>query len=708
MNILCLDEKKIFVLQTPNTTYVMGVDDDGVLCHIYWGDKISDISHFSLSHPNSQWLQHMGDNYAYTPEYPADGRLAFEEPCIDVEFTDGVKGTRLIYDGYTVKEEKNTSTLSVRLKDEHYPLTVVLHYTLYRNLDLIQRNAVIENTGTEEIVVTEMKSAAVYVPCKHTYTLTHFAGNWGAEYQPYKADITQSKIVLENRRGTASDHQHVPFFMLNEKDAADETYGEVWFGTLVWSGNFRIIVENNQAGQVSVTAGISSYHTTVRLMPCESFETPALVVGYTNGGYEKVSKILYDYQRDYLMPPLGSRYEAIPVIYNSWYPFEFRIDQDNILGLIEKCREIGIELFVIDDGWMRGRTDDLQGLGDWYADEKRFPKGLKYISEQVKKAGLKFGLWVEPEMVNERSQLYKDHPDWILQYKTREKTPSRNQYVLNLAREDVFEFVLDTVERLITENDLDYLKWDMNRYISEAGWDGASEKEQEEIYIRYTRNLYRVWETISQRHPDVLLEDCASGGGRSDYGMLRYCNRINRSDNSDPVDVLKLHEGFSFLFQPKIAGGAGNISASPNNMNGRVTPLKYRAHIGMTGAMSVGINLLTASAQECDELKKYITEFKEIRKVTHNAYVYRLYSAFRSPFVVWQYVSFDGSSSVVFAFGNGLNWRTGLPKIRLRGLIPDKKYIMDGVEYSGEYLMNFGIEIKLQGDYDSAVVRINV
>lgn len=708
MSILILNDKKTFILNTKSSTYAMGVDNDGVLLNIYWGRKLLEPSELKIKHPTlKDWVGNTEINYEYMPEFPGKGGLTFEESCIDVTFSDGVRDIRLKYSEFEVSETDTTETLKILLKDEYYHIQAELVYVLYKNLDLISRYAEIINTGKEKIVIHSLKSAAVYLPYGKEYSLMHMRGNWGMEFQREITDIPYGKSVFETRRGSSSGPHHVPFFAAFEKNTANETYGDVWYGVLHWSGNFKITAEKNQANMVSVTAGINDWATTITLNSGESFLCPKLTIGFSDGGFEKITESVYDFQLDFITPR-SKAYLQRPVIYNSWYPYLFDVQRDNMLAFLDKCKYVGAELFVIDDGWMKNRDDQYAGLGDWFEDKKKFPNGIREISDASHEKGLKFGLWFEPEMVSPISELANEHPDWILSYPTREKTPMRDQYILNLANDEVMEFVWNTADRLISENNLDYIKWDMNRYISEPGYLGGSAEDNEMLYVKYTQNLYKVWDRINKKYPDCLLECCAHGGARTDFGMVEYSDRMNRSDNADPVDVLKLNEGFTFLYLPKTAGGAGNISASPNNINGRVTPLDYRAHIGMTGAMSIGINLLKISSEETDAIKEYVAQFKEIRKITHDAYVYRIYSVLEKPYTVWQYTKRDRKDAIVFAFGNGLNWKQRIPPLKLRGLIPDNKYEVEGYGvFSGDTLMNVGIEIELFGDYASKVIRIN-
>jgi alpha-galactosidase len=371
-----------------------------------------------------------------------------------------------------------------------------------------------------------------------------------------------------------------------------------------------------------------------------------------------------------------------------------------VVTALNKIKEIGAELFVIDDGWFTNRIDDRRALGDWQACKDRFPNGLGVISDKAHEAGLLFGLWVEPEMINEDSELYSLHPDWVLQYETRPMSKMRSQMVLDITKPEVYEFCKNMLDRVITEYKLDYLKWDMNRYIAETGKDS-------DFFVKYTQALWGLYKHIRYTYPSLLIENCAHGGARSDYGMMPYSDRINRSDNSDPVDVLKLHEGFSTYILPRYAGGAGNVATSPNGQNGRVTPLKFRAHLGMTGSMSVGFDLLTAKKEDIEGIKEYIKYYKTIRPMLHSSYLYRISSALDNGIAIWQYTARDRSKAVVFIFAHGVRWGEGMESIKLIGLKPNSRYEINGKTYSGDTLMKYGYYIrKPSGDYYSEIIEV--
>lgn len=695
--------RRMFHIQTAEMSYLCSIGQDNRLVHRYWGSRLKDTE--DLGELSQDWpVQDAGcSDHGYIPvplEYRAQEPHTFDEPAVRVRFADGVTGARLVYKAHRLEE----NSLTITLAEETYPLEVELRYALYGDLPILSRSARFYNGGAGEIVLEKMASATVCLPDEPFWRLTHFAGRWGREYQRQETRLSQGKMVLENNRGLCAAHQLTPFFALDARGEATQTQGEVYYGALCWSGDFKITCERNDRGMLAVTAGVGETDTAWVLHERESFSTPQLLLGYSGRGFERMSETLYDLQYDYLCPRGKIDLER-PVLYNSWYPYEFSLTEGNLLGLMERAAALGVELFVVDDGWMPGRTNDRAGLGDWVADPRRFPRGLSPLAERCHQLGMGFGLWIEPEMVNPDSALFREHPDWVLGETTRPRTLARNQYVLNFARDDVRDYAIACIDRLIDEYRLDYLKWDMNRYIGETGWPGAPAEKRAELRIRYIRNVYAVWEHMNRKYPHVLYENCAGGGGRTDFGMAAYADRINRSDNADPVDVLLLHEGFATLFLPKMAGGAGNISPSPNGMNGRVTPLDFRMKVGMMGSLSIGINLLQAPEGELEALKKCVAKFKRLRADLQNSYVYVIASLREGPYAVFQYVNRARTAFTVFAFGHGLHFRDAVPRLRLRGLRPEATYIRerDGLRARGDALMNGGIHVALHGDYEAVV-----
>lgn len=706
MNIYYQEENKFFHLYTAGMSYVFGVAPDDRVYHLYWGKPLHDnASIIPLARETLiPYTASRGVDYNTAVDYelsalePGD----YTDPVLQLIQPDGVRSLRLIFHRYEILKDE----LVVYLLDKVYPVEVEMHYKGYGDLPLLSRWIVIRNNGNGKIIMEAVKSASWYVPRGVDYRLTHLSGNWGSEYTKNQLMLTQARTVLQNNRITCAAAQQTPFFALDPMGKATETDGELYFGVLHWSGNFNITIERQYNRRVSVVGGINEQDSRYNLQPGESFSAPMFTAGFVSSGFERMSEVFYDWQFDYLMPR-GKSFDKAhafrPVIYNSWYPYLFDVREDNCIALIEKCAPLGIELFVIDDGWMPKRVDDRAGLGDWFADPVRFPHGMSAVADACHSKGMMFGIWVEPEMVNPDSNLFRAHPDWIIGDPTRPATLQRNQLVLNLARDDVRDWAIDWLCRLIGDFKLDYLKWDMNRYVTENGWPDAPIEEKQSLSIRYTRNLLRIWEVLNKRFPDVLFENCASGGGRSDFGMVAYADRINRSDNADPVDVMVLHEGFTMLFVPKTAGGAGNIAPERHHIHNRPTPLDFRIHWGMTGSMSIGINLLTADQETMEKLKDGIAEFKRLRADLQDAYVYRIASATEHPYAIFQYVRRDRKTFTLFAFAHGMrNWDLAMPRFRMRGLLPDAVYrCEDGRQMTGEALMNIGISVSLKGDFDS-------
>jgi len=708
MKIQYSESLKVFHLNAGRMSYAFGLTDDNRMLHLYWGAELRGFE--SLKPLAEEVLVSCSDTAGVDSrkslnfELPTREPWDYGDPVLWALHPDGERGLRLVYQSHRIEGDH----MIVIARDACYPVEVEMHYRGWGDLPLLSRWVVVKNLGDAPLEMMALKSAAWHLPSGLDYRLTHLSGDWGCEYTRNQLMLTQSRIVLQNNRVTCSAAQQTPFFALDLDGASTETAGDVFFGLLHWSGDFAITIEQQHGKRVSVTGGINDFDSSYRLQPGESFETPWFTGGYSDRGFEHMSESLYDWQLDHLMPrgkATDKAHAVRPVIYNSWYPYLFDVREDNCLALIEKCAPLGVELFVIDDGWMPKRVNDRAGLGDWIPDKARFPHGMGVISRACHDRGMLFGLWVEPEMVNPDSDLYRAHPDWVIHSATRPMALQRNQLVLNLARDDVRDWAIAWLDDLIDSYQLDYLKWDMNRYVSENGWPDAPVEERQSLAIRYTRNLMTIWKHLNEKHPDVLFENCASGGGRSDFGMVPYADRINRSDNADPVDLMVIHEGFSMLFVPKTAGGAGNIAPAAHHIHNRKTPLPFRVHWGMTGSMSIGINLLTASEEDMETLRQAVLDFKRLRSDLQDSYVYRVASATKHPYAVFEYVRRDRRAFTAFAFGHGLRcWDLKLPRFRMHGLIPEGVYeCEDGRRMTGDALMNIGIPLPMKGDYASVM-----
>ncbi len=676
-------KSRAFVIETQNSSYIFALNGRGVPIHVYYGERLKFPEEMTLrsTDDNERFTQSV-KSFEYKQEYVTFGRGVYDEEGIKLRYSDDVSDVELRYKDHSVDGD----VLRLTLCDEIYSLEVTLVYRVYEELDMIERYSVITNRG-RKLTVENAASANVYLPSFRDYEVMTFSGSHMREYTPQYDTVPNGKLVFETRRTACAGPHHVPFFTVTDKETpCTEDSGVLYYGMLKYSGNFRTVFEKNHSGTVKITTGINFHNAEIELSSGESFTTPAAIFGYSSSGVCGMRRSIYDLEYEKLA--MRSNIEKpFPLIYNSWYPFSFGIEEERLLRLIDKVADLGAELLVIDDGWMQGRKDDKAGLGDWYPDKERFPNGLLPISRRAHEKGLLFGLWVEPEMINESSALCKEHPEWVLGYETREKSYTRCQLVLNFAREDVYDFAEKTVDRLIEENELDYLKWDMNRYVAEKD-------TSRDFEIKFTQNVMRLYRHVRQKYPRLLIENCAHGGARADFGLFEYCDRINRSDNADPVDVLKLHEGFSMMFPPRYAGGAGNIAPSPYKVaHDRTSPLDYRAFLGMTGSMSVGFDILTASDETIEKTKEMIKYYKTIRPILHNSYFYPLSSFAKSKTAIWQYTERNGSNAVLFVFAHGLIAGDQVKNVRLRGLVPDMLYEINGRRVSGDTLMKYGLDL---------------
>lgn len=687
-------ERRVFSFDCEEMSYAIAITDDGRLTNLYWGNAVPNISDY-----DDVRSRLVGDIDPYfgmmtRPEYRSGEAFDYGLPCLRATQANGAQTLRMRYVSHTIEKD----TLRITERDEFYPIEVELVYKTWGELPLIGRTAIIRNLGKEQIRLDSAKSACFHLPDCRKWRLTHYAGHNSSEYQRMRQNVTQSRIELQTNRLTMSGAQTVPFFALDENGSATETAGEIFFGVLHWSGDFQITIDNQYGNFCNVVGGVSDFTAQIPLKAGESFEMPMFTAGFSGRGFERMSEIFYDWQFDYILPRGDKKDKAhgiFPIISNSWYPYLFDVTEEKLLSLIPKVKYVGAELLVIDDGWMPRRVNSKAGLGDWIADPEKFPNGLCAISDACHDAGLLFGMWVEPEMVNPDSDLYRAHPDWILAEPERERSLFRTQCILDMSRDDITDWAIEWLDKLIIDAKLDYLKWDMNRSVSEIGLYSRDRG----VCVKYIKNVMRIWEHLNERFPDLLLENCAAGGGRADFGMVAMADRINRSDNADPVDVMKLHEGFTTFFVPKLAGGAGNIAPAPYRRS-RSAPLEYRINLGMTGSMSIGIDLLKASEEELEKLKKATEAFKPIRQNLQNSYVYRIASAWDNPYAIFEYCTRDRSSFTVFAFGHGLNrWDYHMPNFRMRGLIPDAIYECDGIQMTGSALMNIGIKLSLMPEY---------
>ena len=697
-------ESKLFFIETAHTSYVFGVNEHGALQNVYWGGKIARDADFKTPHTFENHASFDSRDGMTPEEYPGWGGMQYAEPCIKATFADGVRDLALRYVSHQIAGD----TVAIRLKDIGYNLEVEAIYRAYPANDVIERHVSITNKMTTAVTLESAQSAVWYLPAGESYRLSHLSGRWAGETQLTREPIGPGRKVLESRRGTTS-HEANPWFAIDE-GSADEEHGRVWFGTLGWSGSWKMVFEETPHGRTGVTGGFNDFDFGYVLQPEQSLVTPPFYAGFTEGGFGESSRLLHRFLREQILPDhLGSPHPR-PVLYNSWEATTFNVNEAGQTALAEKAAKLGVELFVMDDGWFGQRNDDHRGLGDWTVNPQKFPNGLGGLIGAVNKLGMKFGLWVEPEMVNPDSDLYRAHPDWAMHFPGRPRTEARNQLILNMARDDVREHIFTVLDKLLSENHIEFLKWDMNRNFSEPGWAEAPAGAQKEIWVKYVENVYQIIDRLRAGHPGVEIESCSGGGGRVDLGILRRVDQVWTSDNTEAFDRLPIQEGFSQAYAAKVM--MAWVTDVPN-MNGRSVPLKFRFLSAMQGSLGIGANLNRWQAPDSDLATRMVAAYKSIRETVQQGNLYRLLSPREGSVTANEYVSADGKQAVLFAFLHSQQFRRTVPAIALRGLDADAVYRIRTIDdkmadrtetISGAALMRRGVTLRLAGDYDSTML----
>lgn len=680
-----------WVIETNSTGYAIGINAMGLLAHRYWGTRLPRPTDYPPPLAFPGWASFNGPGQVVPEEYPAPSGLKYIDPCLKLTFSDGTRDTVLLFEEASVQEEE----LTLRLRDAQFPLRVNLHYRAYPAFDLIERWVTVENLGSQPVTLERVFSAQWHLPRFGQYRLTHLSGKWLDENHLQREFLKPGLKVLESRRITTSHHAS-PWFAI-DRGTADEEQGEVWFGALAWSGNWKITAEVTDFESTRLNIGLNDWDFAWRLQPGEVFTTPPAFAGYTKSGFGAASRLLHDFIRHSVLPhgPLTHK-----VLYNSWEATTFDVDVESQTHLAELAAEMGIELFVVDDGWFQGRNADNAGLGDWWPDPAKFPEGLQPLIRKVNELGMDFGLWIEPEMVNPDSDLYRAHPDWVIHFPSRPRTEARNQLILNLARPDVQEYLIETIDRLLRENNIAFIKWDMNRNVSEPGWPDAL-GDPRELWVRYVQGVYRVWGELRRRHPNVIWQSCSGGGGRADLGILRLADQVWVSDNTEATARLKIQEGFSCIFPASVMEAWVTDAASE-----RIS-LDFRFHVAMCGALGVGGHLLHWSPEERQQAAHWIALYKEIRPLVQLGDQFRLLSPQQSPFSAVQYMNKDRSEGVLFVFRTHIPEPVMLPPVRLRGLDETSLYTVEGEPEprSGLAWMEQGVLVMLS-DFSSTILRI--
>ena len=703
-------QTKVFRLDGGGVTYAFGVNDANELQPVYWGRAVSLQDGFAAARKLPEAASFDSTANTTPNEFAGWGGGLYIEPALKVSFPDGNRDLVLHYVTHRIAGD----TLTVTVKDLERAIEVELQYTIDPATGIVGRSAVIENKTAKPILIEAAAAATWNLPQGTDYSLRYLTGRWAGEWHLQKQAVLPGEVVLQSKRGSTG-HQNNPWFAIERGDHPDEESGDVWFGALAWSGSWRITVEQDQLQQIRVTGGFNPFDFGYKLLPGAELKTPVFYGGYSHAGIGEASRILHRFELTKILPQ-APKPKLRPVIYNSWEATEFHVDMPGQSALADKAASLGVERFVMDDGWFGQRKDDHAGLGDWYVNKDKFPQGLKPLIDHVHSLGMDFGLWVEPEMVNPDSDLYRKHPDWVLNFPGRPRTEQRNQLVLNLARKDVRDYVYAFLDNILAHNEIAFLKWDYNRNWSEPGWPAVAPDEQKEVYVEYTRNLYSVLADLRKKYPNVEIESCSGGGGRVDLGILGHTDEVWPSDNTDPFDRLSIQNGFTYAYTPGVM--MAWVTDSPSWANNRSTTVAYRFLSSMQGGLGVGANLNKWTASDFATAKELIAYYKTIRETVQHGSLYRLISpGGGSEQSVTESVSTDTKQAALFAFLHSSTMGYPYPRVFLKGLDEEAIYKVTPIAgalrqgtptaASGRYWMSHGVDVELRGDLQAAAFRFD-
>ena len=696
---------RVFRMDAADVTYVLGVNEQEQVQTLYWGKRLSLSDAFPSAHSPRAYSGFDLPITITRHEFVGWGGGLYLEPDLKITFPDGNRDLALKYVSYKIESD----ALSIVMKDISREVYVTLHYELDAETGIIRRSAEIENRTETPFEIERVAAGTYNLPRGADYHLHFLAGRWAGEWNVEDEAIRGGKIVLESRRGSTGS-QNNPFFAIDRDISKDQEQGEVYFGALAWSGSWQITVEQDAMQQVHVTGGLNAFDFGYHLGPGKKFKTPAFYGGFSDHGLGGASRLMHRLEIDTIVPN-APHPRLRPVLYNSWEATEFNVDEAGQIALAEKAASIGVERFVMDDGWFGQRKNDHAGLGDWYVNPQKFPHGLKPLIDKVHSLGMEFGLWVEPEMVNPDSDLYRSHPDWVLNFPGRPRTEGRNQLVLNLARPDVRAYVLGSLEKLLAENQIDFLKWDYNRNWSEPGWPDVPREDEKNVYYDYIRNFYGILAELHATHPRLEIESCSGGGSRVDLGVMRYTDQDWPSDNTNPADRLLIQNGFTYAYSPGLM--VAWVTDSGNSPGWPAFTLSFRFLSSMQGALGVGANLNKYTPDDFAEAKRFIAEYKTIRETVQRGSLYRILPPEGgSEQSATEYVSRDGKQVVVFAFLRSSLEHYAYPTLKLGGLDVNAMYklaafagkVVNGTPAvaSGAYWMQHGLDTDLYGDFQAA------
>lgn len=718
MAIRVTEQGRNFYLETLHSMYQIKADEYGVLKHIWYGSKTECDMEYLLDYPD---VGFSGNIYEAERkrEYSLD-TMPLEYSCIGIgdhrisaaaiTHPNGSDALDLRFDGYEIKkgkygisglpavyaDEDEAETLEIYLKDTSSDIRVILKYGVLEKMDIITRSAVFCNMGDAPCKITKAFSLCLDIP-HGDWDWVHFHGRHIMERMVERRKLFHGIQESSSNRGTSS-HQQNPTVLLCSNDCT-ETSGECIGALLVYSGSFQTKIELTQLNQVRMLMGINSECFSWELKPNEQFSTPEVILSYSDSGMETLSHNFHNVIRNNICRGEYKLSER-PVLINNWEATYFDFNEERLENIAKEASRLGVDMFVMDDGWFGKRDSDTSGLGDWFVNEGKLKGGLNTLVEKVKSFGMNFGIWFEPEMVSEDSELYRTHPEWAIQIPNRKPTRSRYQLVLDMTRQDVRDYLFKVISDVLSSADISYVKWDMNRSICD--WYSAElpAENMGEMQHRYVLGLYELLDRLTSEFPHILFEGCSGGGGRFDAGILYYCPQIWCSDDTDAYERTKIQYGTSFFYPISTIGS--HVSIIPNHQTGRITPFETRAVTAMSGSFGYELDLNTLSEEEKNAVIEQNKRFKKYGPLIHNGRYYRLSNPMTDKFAIWSFVSENSCEALV----HGMIFRTEPNmtrySVKLRGLIPDKKYVVDGDNtiYTGKALMEGGILLpKPWGDF---------
>ncbi len=727
------EKQRVFQLDTPNTTYMIGiVDEENFIGHIYYGRKLknADASYLMRTDeppfvPSRNNRERCSFYDCFPFEYPTAGLGDYREGCIGVRTAAGHAGAMLSYVSHeimagkpeleglpaTFGTEEDCTTLRLLCEDRYVGMQVELLYTVFRDTDAITRSVRVTNVGTEHFYLTKVYSACIDMD-NRDYDMVSLHGSWARERHIQRKTLGYGIQNVSSFRGESS-HQDHPFLALADKNATQEN-GEIYAMNFVYSGNFRAQAEVTQFDYVRMTMGIHPENFCWKLESGGHFQAPEVVMVYTDKGFDAMTAAFHRLYKKHL---IRSAYKdkKRPILINNWEATYFDFNTEKLLSIAQEASKLGIEMLVMDDGWFGRRNADDCALGDWKVNEKKIKGGLKYLVDEVNKLGMKFGIWFEPEMISPDSDLYRAHPDWAIAIPGRPGTESRQQLVLDLSRQEVVDCVYEQVAAVLRSANIEYVKWDMNRQLTNIGSCGLPADRQGELYHRYVLAVYRMQERLTKEFPNLLLENCSGGGARFDPGMLYYSPQIWCSDDADAIERLEIQEGTALLYPLSTMGA--HVSDCPNHTVGRVTPFETRGIVALAGTFGYELDVTKIPQEDRDQIPDQIAMYHKYNDLVREGDYYRIASyAQNHKYDCWQIVSEDRKQSLVTFVQvlNRANFKSR--RILLKGLDAEKQYrvafvnddsIVDKV-YSGDVLMKAGLLVPNPwGDFRARLISLS-